>query len=186
MSETEGDPVGPPRFPYVAAALCAACVGAAGWTWMRCSYAWNVTPDEIPQAEWTLSTEDKLVLARDMERLYGISEAGRYVELRGVFLQERGGCLRVGVTADGVGAVANVWAGQPHGQRVGAFKHINIKGRLYSPGSYGPGLLYEGQWVDATASRFTGESIAGLVVGAMGVFVLAVALRHWLGERAAR
>ncbi len=37
--------------------------------------------------------------------------------------------------------------------------------------------------VDTTASRFTGASIAGLVVGAMGVFVFAVALRHWLGER---
>jgi len=34
-----------------------------------------------------------------------------------------------------------------------------------------------------TASRFTGASIAGLVVGAMGVFVFTVALRHWLGER---
>jgi hypothetical protein len=32
-------------------------------------------------------------------------------------------------------------------------------------------------------SRFTGASVAGLVVGAMGAFVFAVALRHWLGER---
>jgi len=37
--------------------------------------------------------------------------------------------------------------------------------------------------IDATASRFHGATIAGLVVGAMGVFVLTVALRHWLGER---
>jgi len=29
----------------------------------------------------------------------------------------------------------------------------------------------------------TGASIAGLVVGAMGVFVFTVALRHWLKER---
>ena len=32
-------------------------------------------------------------------------------------------------------------------------------------------------------SRFTGASIAGLVVGAMGVFVFTAALRHWLNER---
>lgn len=32
-----------PRFPFVAAALCAACVGVAGWMWMRYSYAWDVT-----------------------------------------------------------------------------------------------------------------------------------------------
>ncbi len=37
--------------------------------------------------------------------------------------------------------------------------------------------------VDTTASRFHGASIAGLVVGAMGVFVFTVGLRHWLGER---
>ncbi|MHC4502659.1 MAG: hypothetical protein ACYTFI_05080 [Planctomycetota bacterium] len=39
--------------------------------------------------------------------------------------------------------------------------------------------------IDATASRFHGASIAGLVVGAMGVFVFTVALRHWLRERRA-
>jgi hypothetical protein len=39
--------------------------------------------------------------------------------------------------------------------------------------------------VDAPAGRFTGASIAGLVVGAMGVFVFSVALRHWLRERRA-
>jgi hypothetical protein len=37
--------------------------------------------------------------------------------------------------------------------------------------------------LDTTASRFHGATIAGLVVGAMGVFVFTVALRHWLGER---
>jgi hypothetical protein len=37
--------------------------------------------------------------------------------------------------------------------------------------------------IDVGTSRFTGASIAGLVVGAMGVFVFTVALRHWLGER---
>ena len=40
-------------------------------------------------------------------------------------------------------------------------------------------------WLDTTASRFHGASIAGLVVGAMGVFVFTVALRHWLRERGA-
>ena len=29
------DPAKQPRFPYVAALLCVACVGAAVWTWMR-------------------------------------------------------------------------------------------------------------------------------------------------------
>ena len=38
-------------------------------------------------------------------------------------------------------------------------------------------------YVDPYASRFTPESISGLVVGAMGVFVFSVALGHWLSER---
>ncbi len=37
--------------------------------------------------------------------------------------------------------------------------------------------------IDTTASRFTGASVAGLAVGAMGLLVFTVALRHWLGER---
>jgi hypothetical protein len=36
-----------PRFPWVAALLCAASLGAAGWTWMRYSYAWDVTPKNL-------------------------------------------------------------------------------------------------------------------------------------------
>ena len=38
----------PPQFPYVAALLCVGCIGAAVWTWMRYSYAWDVTPSEVP------------------------------------------------------------------------------------------------------------------------------------------
>ncbi len=38
-------------------------------------------------------------------------------------------------------------------------------------------------YVNALSGRFTGASVAGLVVGAMGVLVVTVALRHWLGER---
>ena len=40
-------------------------------------------------------------------------------------------------------------------------------------------------FVDSTASRFHPASISGLVVGAMGVLVFAVYLRHWLKERRA-
>ena len=39
--------------------------------------------------------------------------------------------------------------------------------------------------VNADVGRWTGASIAGLVVGAIGVFVFAVALRYWLNRRRA-
>ncbi|MHC4199582.1 MAG: hypothetical protein ACYSU0_06285 [Planctomycetota bacterium] len=37
--------------------------------------------------------------------------------------------------------------------------------------------------INTDASRFHGATVAGLVVGAMGVFVFTVALRHWQTER---
>ena len=40
-------------------------------------------------------------------------------------------------------------------------------------------------YVDTTASRFHGASIAGLVVGAMGCFIFGLYLRRWLRERKA-
>ncbi len=43
MLKTGGNAAKPPRFPYVGALLCAACVGTAGCLWMRYSYAWDVS-----------------------------------------------------------------------------------------------------------------------------------------------
>ncbi|MHC5056039.1 MAG: hypothetical protein ACYTKD_15130 [Planctomycetota bacterium] len=39
--------------------------------------------------------------------------------------------------------------------------------------------------LDCTPGRFTGESVAGLVVGAMGVFIFAPHLHRWMKERGA-
>ena len=38
-------------------------------------------------------------------------------------------------------------------------------------------------YVDAAGSRWTGASVAGLVVGAMGVLIFGLHLRRWLGVR---
>jgi hypothetical protein len=40
-------------------------------------------------------------------------------------------------------------------------------------------------FVDTARGRFTGASVAGLVVGAMGVFIFGLYLRRWLVERKA-
>ena len=61
-------------------------------------------------------------------------------------------------------------------------REVKLVGRIhYRPKGGFPSYLS----LDTTASRFHGASVAGLVVGAMGVFVFTVALRHWLGERRA-
>jgi hypothetical protein len=73
-------------------------------------------------------------------------------------------------------------------ERVPSTEMVVLKGRLFEcpiVNEYEDGSTQDGtvRYVDATASRFHPASIAGLVVGAMGVFVFTVALRHWLGER---
>ncbi|MHC5054388.1 MAG: hypothetical protein ACYTKD_06690 [Planctomycetota bacterium] len=65
----------------------------------------------------------------------------------------------------------------------------NVHGRLVSRNWFYPvpqtsdagNLLV----VDATRGRLTGESVAGLVVAAMGAFVFSLYLRRWLRVRRA-
>ena len=45
---TEPDPRSPfRRFPWAQLAFCLACLAMTAWTWMRYSYAWDVTPAEL-------------------------------------------------------------------------------------------------------------------------------------------
>ena len=173
-----GEGIGkPPRFPYVAAVLCAACVGAAGWTSMRCSYAWDVTPEDF----WEKDLVE--INGRFVPQTTDGRYDGRYVRAHGI-------------VSDSGTHIAYGWL--PRIQAFGEWGYVNIElpgkdsliqyvdrsgaidGRLCS------GFGVAG-WptIDMNASRLTWRSITGLVVGAMGVFVFAVYLRHWLKERRA-
>ncbi len=57
---------------------------------------------------------------------------------------------------------------------------IAVRGRVDKDTCHGAG--YD-PYIDITASRFTWQSITGLVVGAIGVFVFAVYLREWVNQR---
>ncbi len=161
------DPVKPPRFPYVAALLCAACLGAAVWTWMRFSYCWDIVPRDM-HCPGKVKTHPLL---------------GRFVRLRGILHSTKGEYASVGDVDPEPGAMhtevlfARDMASQ-RGEQVTAKARVRIN--TYCDGDF---QLVEYVLVDATASRLHGASIAGLVVGAMGLFVFPVALRHWLGER---
>jgi len=186
------DPTKPPRFPYVAALLCAACVGVAAWTWMRYSCAQDVVAEDF----WTLKQRPADPLGRigitvpipgsNMEYRRNYALVGDYVCLRGklddIYPEDADVCPGEWAEIHGREAALAAWAHPVTG--------------LLSPNDIGTEVVVVGRVVikegftgvpnpvvDPMRSRFTGASVAGLVVGAMGVFVFTVALRHWLGER---
>ncbi len=200
MPKAETNPAKPPRFPFVAALLCAACLGAATWTWMRYSYAWSVTPEQLrggdttghylrmsagvprPMRFRTPSTEPWVqpLDGPRAERNFSVTGAGfyekGYPEL--VRLHDHSGAIfprlfvlrRYPLATDYrlMYGVTTAFAGRAWNARIHAG---------------GTAWTEDAVVFDATVSRFHGASIAGLVVGAMGVFVFTVAFRHWLGER---
>ncbi|MHC4503898.1 MAG: hypothetical protein ACYTFI_11385 [Planctomycetota bacterium] len=77
-------------------------------------------------------------------------------------------------------AVGVILLGEGNVPAVGEDAKCEYRGRLY-PAYAEDKDIYLG--LDMRRSRLHPASIAGLVVGAMGVFVFGAALRHWLGER---
>ncbi|MHC4200654.1 MAG: hypothetical protein ACYSU0_11735 [Planctomycetota bacterium] len=165
------DPSKPLRFPFVAAVLCAACLGMATWTWMQYSCVHKVTLD------WIHRTHGQAA--------YAFAET--YVEVEGHLLKTGSlndfGWLERGTDRSQYASFV-VW--DPVNQlREFSSGPIVLRGRIFTerPGHPPRGRPVVLNGIDVTSSRLTGASVAGLVVGAMGVFVFTVALRHWLGER---
>ena len=211
MSEHAGHTAARPRFPYVAAALCAACVGVAAWTWMRYSYCWSLTVAEIAQAmqlQRTAHMADDLLsdnsessaitgqaAARELvEGFYsGLTRwpARAYVEVnvvidRGRLAQSAELHAVITEVHDPTDSQWTMWI-----RTVPEMQSTFTTGGLREfAGRVWPGVIpVDGpitEWwacVDTKSSRFTGASITGLVVGAAGVFVFAFFLVRWLRRR---
>ena len=162
----------PPRFPYVAALLCAGCVGMAAWTWMWYSYAWAL---DFGDGSFHYGYVNDGGVAAGLVR----SRYAHYAEVRGlpapmllpsdyrdysellVWTGESGEYSCVMLQSD---------ATLPPPGRAVCFSGRVLMTDLHEPESL------RRLRIDATASRFTWQSIAGLVVGAMGVFVFVLAL----------
>ncbi|MHC4199474.1 MAG: hypothetical protein ACYSU0_05740 [Planctomycetota bacterium] len=177
----------PPRFPCVAALLCAGCLGAAAWTWMLYSYAWRLAPSDIFAVE--------ILPEGGLQQTW--SHPGTFVRVRGRLQAVDDPAWSYHSVPDQDWTVSDktLLLGDPKGFVFAPFetnsearRHVGrsatLTGRVRM-GKYfwSPQSSSSGPTLDTAASRFTGASIAGLVVGAMGVFVFTVALRHWLGER---
>ena len=158
------------RFPLVQLVFCVACLTMTVWTWMRYSYAWEVTPSQF--------------FVIDPDRSDPPSEIDPALNDYYVCVH---GCLRQLPEGGHPGTMKYVvtdWQG---------FVVVTARpDRTATPGDSiefcGRAFAWRGAFfptVDATFSRFHPGSIAGLVVGAMGCFVFGLYLRRWLRERKA-
>lgn len=191
------------RFPWAPALLCAASLAMAGWTWMRFSYAWDATPESllaaIPPVRVEIATGP--MGRRPVHTYPGYPDSRRLVSLTGTVILEAPEGLtypgkRTLATAGEAGGI--VWLIVPREMPL----DLDIGMRLSSVARVGSGVierqkplpsgdgdyLFSGKmiatvYLDPTASRFTGASVAGLVVAAFGTFVFVLYLRRWMKER---
>ena len=150
------------RFPWIQLAFCIACLTMTGYTWMRFSYAWDVTPYDLHESNPPLATggwEDFYV------RLHGVAAVGfghgngvmhvgvdlpylvngrqRTVSVeRPVAMADPNVHKRVGaLVADVQGEESPLWAGKASAGRVVPSQSMPT--------------------VDTRSHRFTGASVAG-------------------------
>ncbi len=203
-----GEPDKPPRFPYVAALLCAACLGATVWMWMRYSCARDVTVQDF---------YDGIDIFQHCDYPFRGSPhplEGEYVRLRGVVVfagppradateypdywlcgvadtldYER--CVEVLLPPSSAfvalcAEAAKEWVSiETWGKGIVGEEAVFVGRFVQHEGLYSKTDSDSIQYaaIDTTASRFHPATIAGLMVGAMGLFVFGMAFRHWRRER---
>lgn len=164
------------------------CVAAAVWLWLEYSHAWDVVPKDISHTGVeTYLPEHPFV--------------GKYVRLRGKLRPgEPPGIRLADPRANGLdhvpvavrgfengGEIALVClperCGRPEGEEADFDGRVVIMVVMPAIGGEVEVDDYLVLVVDTTRSRFTGASIAGLVVGAWGVFIFAAAFLHWHKRR---
>ncbi len=165
------DPTTPgARFPWAATVFACACVAAAAWTYMLYSYAWPVTPSRLE--EWRAE-----VGLQGVEHWYVTLTGNRDPEERTTATRWMS-VIGASAERDGVFVLDH-----PRGADcVQPGEQVVCTGRVYGPGLHVPGRRMR-VCIGCAASRWTGASVAGLVVGAMGVFIFTLHLRRWLGVR---
>jgi len=162
MSDTSRSPFR--RFPWVQLTFCVACLAMTAWTWMRYSYCWQTALTDFHKEKREACSSRML--------------DGMYVCLQ---------CLPYRCTfADGTDEWTNMSFKAPWGEAWIGVVVPHEKFMTYTEGTTFTGRLRLQKHyirVDTNASRFTGASVAGLVVGAMGCFIFGLYLRRWLRDR---
>jgi hypothetical protein len=151
------------------------------YAWMRYSYCWELGPSGrwLPRADGWPSGAYVRVRPEVGERLVDyLDRHGAAPAVLEIAVVEQGG-----VGADGLFRAAPLILEGIDGDPETSFIRAAAEGRTIS-GRIKP-WDHEILAIDETSSRLTGESVAGLVVGAMGCAVFGLYLRRWLRERRA-
>ena len=170
------------RFPWVQLVFCLACLGMATWTWMRYSYCWSMSQDYVFQHSTTIEKKawphGAFVVVRGTRLAGGVQARVAY---------EPNVCVD---RADWeMGCWFNLLPLDLEGSEPFVLEEVSVVGRVDEEGAcmtrHIGSLAYMNPRILLGASRLTGASVAGLVVGAMGCFILGLYLRGWLRERKA-
>jgi len=179
------------RFPYVQLAFCLACLTVTAWTWMTYSHAWRATSADFEACEalglldsWCdryvrldepVEVHPLLVLEmRTVLTMFGNGRFSAYAVVKLPYDPLQRAPLKPALAR----VVGDDSPPAPAPEPNDTLPHLY--GRV-GMGDFGPGRIT----IDGRVSRFHPASIAGIVVGAMGVFIFGLYLRRWAKERRA-
>jgi len=156
------------RFPHVQLAFCIACLTMTAWTWMRYSYAWEMTLNELRLGRPGLGQPRQVLVD------FYHANVQRYVRFSGFYAGDSYSNFKF--LEDGSEHYMGFYYPPLHKIALGT--PVTVTGRLLM------GYMSE-PVVRGDASRFHPASVAGIVVGGMGCFIFGLYLRRWLRERRA-
>jgi hypothetical protein len=158
--------------------FCLACLSMSAWTWMRYSYVWELSAQDV----WVPGTHfiwpDRAYVRLPAAQAH---RALKYFADRGIYFY-----LYEGATGkDEWVFSSDEMLHKLLPQHGGA----EIRGRIVFFGRETGWHEYSGPYVSQVgidpSSWLHPASASGLVVGAMGCFIFGLYLRRWLGERKA-
>jgi len=166
-----------PGFPWVQLVFCIACLSMMAWTWMRYSWVVDTTVENLIVAGWADETSWRhspttLVRFRGSTHYVGSGSGDGLRVLSVCSPDARNGQINVLI---------------PNSQYTYSecFNTRTYEGRVFYRSVWTESGPRSYTTIDTTAPRLVPPSVAGLVVGVMGVFIFGLYLRRWLRERKA-
>ena len=170
------DPGPHARFPWAPALLCAASLAMAAWAWMRFSYAWERTPEDLTELVFNGKYWEDVGRTPEETPFFGryVLLKGRMFESTGLWPERTKGNFGIVWGHDDLPAAVEIVSPV----KLGPETSIAIKGRVGKLATPNAKVCVAG-----TGSRWHPASVAGLVVAAFGTFVFGLYLRRWVKER---